>query len=111
MFSPQSSCPGHFRRCPYVRPSPPTATEGLEPTVMSPRPPAQAQPGSQPAALLLYEPHGLHGQHQVGDAAPQPAQLVRIHAVEGVGRVRVGEPGPEKISHFFFCFPRADTGL
>ena len=65
--------------------------------------------GLEKAAVFFDAPHGLDGQHQVGNPAPEPAQFVGIHVVEGPGGVSVGKPLPEEIAHFLFRFPWADT--
>lgn len=47
----------------------------------------------------------------MGDAAPQPTQLVRIHVVVGAGGPGVGELGPEEVTDLLFHLREADVGL
>lgn len=63
------------------------------------------------AALLLDVLHWVYGQDQVGDAAPQPAQLVRVHVVVGAGGAAAGELGPEEVPDSLLHLPEADVAL
>jgi len=47
----------------------------------------------------------------VGDAAPQPTQLVGVHVVVGAGSPGVGELGPEEVADPLFHLLEADVGL
>lgn len=47
----------------------------------------------------------------MGDAAPQPAQLVRVHAVVGAGAPGAGELGPEEVTDPLLHLLEADAAL